>query len=353
MVKYRLALEQDYKNINDFYNRIYNLKRTMEQFYWEFHNGAYGKSIYVIAEDGDKVVGTNCVIPIELVTHSGETILTGKSEDTLVDPDYRGQKIFYHIYEFLFKKCAEAGIKTVWGFTAAKKPFRNLGFEIPFDHKQSLAVGSVSESYAFLSALNKSEKISDKAKIRALCHASHLKLTGLSKQVPKGYTLVEEPITEGVEELVASRLAHQPKGYAIKQTAAFQQWRIYDDPNYDTVHTFGFYKENSLKGLIVLNSNPQKVAYIIQSNFHKDVEDASAAKMIMVATQKMFEKGVVLIRNWQFTENPLSAEETKLIKKAKYTVLERGVGFVWKDLAESGLDPKEFYLNRIATQGVI
>ena len=88
MVTYRLATENDYQNINDFHNRIYQKNRTMNEFRWEFHNCPFGKSIYVIATDEGKVVGTNCVIPIVLANSKSELILTGKSEDTLVDPEY-------------------------------------------------------------------------------------------------------------------------------------------------------------------------------------------------------------------------------------------------------------------------
>ena len=61
MVNYRLAEEKDYESINAFYNKMYSASRTIEQFYWEFHNGPFGAAIYVVAVDEDKIVGTNCV----------------------------------------------------------------------------------------------------------------------------------------------------------------------------------------------------------------------------------------------------------------------------------------------------
>ena len=85
MVTYRLATPDDYEKINSFYNRIYQSNRTIEQFLWEFNDGPFGRSIYVIAEDNGKIVGTNCVIPIELVTSNNRIIRSGKSEDTLVE----------------------------------------------------------------------------------------------------------------------------------------------------------------------------------------------------------------------------------------------------------------------------
>ena len=56
MVTYRLATPDDYEKINSFYNRIYQSNRTIEQFLWEFNDGPFGRSIYVIAEDNGKLI---------------------------------------------------------------------------------------------------------------------------------------------------------------------------------------------------------------------------------------------------------------------------------------------------------
>ena len=93
MIRYRLAAEEDYKKINDFYNRIRSSNRSIDQFYWEFHNLPFGKSVYVIAEDEEKIIATNCIIPIELIYDNHQIIRSGKSEDTLADPTYRGKNI--------------------------------------------------------------------------------------------------------------------------------------------------------------------------------------------------------------------------------------------------------------------
>ncbi|MEO0473125.1 MAG: GNAT family N-acetyltransferase [Bacteroidota bacterium] len=169
MITFRLADESDYQNINNFFNRIYGTNRSLEAFYWEFHHCPHGSAIYVVAEDDGKVIGTNCVIPIDLITADQHIIRSGKSEDTLVDPAYRGQKIFYRIYEFLFEKCREANIQVIWGFTSAKKPFRKAGFSVPYDHKQSIAVHRPFRAYRYLASLNKKNRLIDKVKILGLC----------------------------------------------------------------------------------------------------------------------------------------------------------------------------------------
>ncbi len=148
MINYVVATEEDYKSINDFYNRLHNSDRSIEQFRWEFHNGPVMTGIYIIAKDTEKdtVIGSQAVIPINLVTANGEIILSGKSEDTLVDPNYRGKRIFNNMYEMLFDECTKAGINYIWGFTTAKKPFLKMDFEIPWSHSQTLIVNNPMES---------------------------------------------------------------------------------------------------------------------------------------------------------------------------------------------------------------
>ncbi len=354
MVEYRLANETDYININDFHNRLFSSNRTIEQFYWEFQNCPHGKSIYIIAEDGNKVVGTNCVIPIELIDANNNIILTGKSEDTLVDPAYRGQNIFYNIYQKLFEECEKSGIRSIWGFTSAAKPFGKLGFDIPYDHKQSLAVNKVTSSYKYLSGLNVKNRFIDRIKIFGLCTFSKLKMMQLTKtSIIKKYRISRENVLDGVLELIKENLKADEGSFAINQSSDFQNWRIYQNPNYSRVHTFGFYDDkNILQGLIVLNSHPNKIAYICHSTFHNNLAKKDVIAMIKYATKEIFGEGIALIRNWNFTHNSYKKKETEAYIKARYVFLNRGIGFVWKELGDFKLDPKGFQLSRIASQGV-
>jgi|SaaInlV_120m_DNA_4_1040238.scaffolds.fasta_scaffold07217_2 GNAT superfamily N-acetyltransferase len=355
MVKYRLAQEEDYELINDFHNRIYNSSRTLEQFYWEFNNCPFGKSIYVIAEDRGEIIGTNCVIPIDLVTSDKKIIRSGKSEDTLVDPKYRGQKIFYKIYDFLFEKCRENGIQIIWGFTSAKKPFKRLGFSIPFDHQQSLVVNNIWNSYKYLSSLNNKNKILDKVKIFGFCSLSKIKVIGrLQSKLVRYRITIDEKIIEGVDKIIDSNLSTLESSFSILQNSEFQEWRIYRNPNYYKIHTYGFYdNSDKLKALIVLNSHPNKVAYINQSSFYNNLDNEEKTKILQFVTRKMFDSGIHLIRNWHFNTNTINSQEIDVYNDARYTILNRGIGFVWKELERINYKPEAFYLSRISTQGVI
>jgi GNAT superfamily N-acetyltransferase len=163
----RLLHETDIDKINAFHNRIYNDDRTREKFAWEFFDAPAGNAIYVVAEDtgNNKIVGTQCAIPVYLKSVGGQLILSAKSEDTLVDPDYRGMQLFEKMYDFLFDSCKKKGILYIWGFTPALKPFLKIGFEAPYFHHQSLMAINILKSYKYISGLNPKNKSLDKLKI--------------------------------------------------------------------------------------------------------------------------------------------------------------------------------------------
>lgn len=353
MVTYRLATENDYVKINDFYNRIYGKSRTIEQFRWEFHDAPAGNSVYVVAEDGGRIVGTNCVIPMELKTCNDRTIRSGKSEDTLVDPEYRGQNIFNAIYEFLFEECRKQSIEVIWGFTAAKKPFTKLGFEIPFDNGQTLAVGKVFAAYTFLSALNPKNTTKDKMKILGLCVMSRLK--ALRHSFGYASVLRKFELDEANKAVDYNGLLHEINGgtgFFISQNSVFQHWRIYDNPNYSKIRTFNFYQRGRLKASFIYNVDARDIAYCCHVLIHPTLDQRKASALMKYVKDRLFNEGVSLIRNWAFEHTEPNRKELSVQVDAGFIYLKRGIGFVWKPLASELPDSREFHLSRIAAQGV-
>ena len=356
MIKYRLAEEKDYQKINNFFNRIYSSNRTIAQFYWEFHDGPFGKAIYVIAEDGDTLVGTNCVIPINVINDKQQIVRTGKSEDTLVDPAYRGQKIFYHIYEYLIKVAKEHGIKVIWGFTSAIKPFEKIGFSIPFSTKSNLIVHNITASYQYFLGTKKNPSLKVRLKLLLICLMAKTKqlLVGKSTIAKKYEIIKSSEIKTNVADLIQSNLGANKNSFAIHQTPEYQSWRLYNNPNYKKVHTFGFYDtEKILKGLIVINAHPDKSGFICQSTFHYQLKEADAIEMIKYATEEVFKTGVALIRSWSFDHNILNKKELDNFVKAKHYHFNKGLGFVWMEIDDVDLDPINFNLSFMASQGVV
>lgn len=159
---------------NTFFNRIYHSKRSFSDFEWEFVNGPAGPAIYIGAVDTTikeetKIVGIQCAIPLKMLASNGEEILTAKSEDTLVDPDYRGLGIFDKMYQLLLEKCKQLGVKYIWGFTPAYKPFVRVGFKLHFKSSQLLYVQNPLKAFRYLAQLNPENQFIDKFKIMGLC----------------------------------------------------------------------------------------------------------------------------------------------------------------------------------------
>ncbi len=336
MITYRLAEEKDYKNINNFFNRIYSAKRTLEKFYWEFHNGPFGKSIYVIAEDGKKIVGTNCVIPIMFKLNDGTIIKTGKSEDTLVDPTYRGKKIFFNIYESLINACKEGGIEVIWGYSSAKHIFGKIGFEVPYSGRKSMMINNSFKSYAILNKSNNCKTLLDKMKVLGIVGLSRSKSIFNGKgRVNKDYKIVTSPITDcDVEKLIDDNLNTADDLFGIQQTKPYQSWRLYDNPNYYKLHTYGIYdKSDNLLALIVLNSHKDKSANICQATInHNLIKDKEAIEIFKYVFYDLFSQGIAIINNFTFTTNSLNKREFDNLSKAGFKHFNKGNALVWKNI---------------------
>lgn len=351
-ISYRRALKSDYKAINDFYNKIYSRSRSIEEFEWEFHDSPAGPSVYVIALNGQEIVGTNCVIQIDLMRSDGGHILSGKSEDTLVDPNYRGKRIFANIYEKLIEECKGEGIDVIWGFTPVDKAFKKIGFEIPFANAQSLAVLNVNKAFRYLSQLNPANRVFDRLKIFGLTLASALKASAATMPKDKNIRLIERNDPANLEVLIREELTCIEGGVAINQGATYQKWRYADNPHLSDPHYLEFSNGGSSIGYAIINLTKDNVCYISEIKFHLNIDDSTRRSAIHLLLEYVKKKGACLVRNWHFGNNPVGERDTRVAKESGFTILDRGSYFVWMNLTDKDLHPNKFILTRAATQGL-
>jgi GNAT superfamily N-acetyltransferase len=112
-----------------FHNRFYGSRRKPEHWLWQYSLYEPRKVVFSIAKDKEKIVGTQAMMPIYMrLGH--RVIMTGKSENTLLSPEYRGKQVMENLYEFAVKNCQKSGIELIWGFTAATKAFAKFGFDV-------------------------------------------------------------------------------------------------------------------------------------------------------------------------------------------------------------------------------
>lgn len=345
-----------------FYNRIYNETRTREKFVWEFHNAPSGKAIYVVAKDTDtnKIVGSQCAIPIELIAQDGTVILTAKSEDTLVDPEYRGLNIFENMYQLLFEKCRENGIKYLWGFTSAKKPFLKLGFEIPYDQSQSVMAININAAYSYLSQLNPKNNFSSRFKIGTFCFISKMvsikKSFGSQQSIDKDFSY-KELGKKILKEAELPVLMSARNGFSIKLDLPFMTWRIENNPYHDKIFNVYFLSQNTMVANLIFNHHKDGVWFLVNDMYAETLTLKQKQAMLRKAVKGLLhqEKSAIkLIRTWDFKHNALGNEELVMRKKVGFSHIDRGISFVWKSLDEHDtLKTADFNLSRIATQGKI
>lgn len=356
----RLLQEQDIKLINAFHNRIYNDDRTSEKFSWEFFNAPAGNAIYVVAEDtgNNMIVGTQCAIPINLKSVGGQLILSAKSEDTLVDPDYRGMQLFEKMYDFLFENCKKKGIRYIWGFTPALKPFLKIGFEAPYYHHQSLIAIHILNSYKYISGLNPKNKSIDKLKIfgmTLLSKISQVKAGFQSSRIKNTDIKVTHKVSGDLDHLFMTINQKHDQLFHIHQDKNYINWRINNNPNHNKVLSYDFFIDNEYIANIIFNHHKDNVWYMIQATFNFNLSDNIKSRIIKTAVKALIKtEHVSLVRTWNFDTNEFHRMEIKIFKKAGFFYIPRGVHFVWKDLeGNKNLLAENFMLSRIATQGVI
>lgn len=122
-------------------NRLYNdpaarpgaavhgyVPRTASQWAWEYAASSSAPPAYVVATHQGNIVGTQAYIPIEFLL-DGRRLLTGKDEDTLIHPQYRGLGLLDDMYRLLFRRAEEDGVELLWGFTnTANRPLLRNGY---------------------------------------------------------------------------------------------------------------------------------------------------------------------------------------------------------------------------------
>jgi hypothetical protein len=357
-IEISLLKDSEIDEVIAFFNAMTGGERNKAKFEWEFQNAPAGKAIYVVAKDisTQKIIGTQCAIPINLITDSGKTILTGKSEDSIVHPNYRGMKIFDKMYQFLFIKCKEQGIKYLWGFTSAKKPFLKLGFEIQFDHSQSLMALNINSTFNYLSKLNSKNNLVSLSKIFFLSILSRV-------YAFKNYFIstksIDDKYSYKIVEFLNKGIIHPFfKGFIIKQDVDFLNWRIIENPYHDKIFNINFInKKDEIVANLIFNLHKDGVWYLINDVYSKEISDNQKSQIQKKAIQllKLQEKkSIKLIRTWDFIHNEYGKNELKIRKEIGYFHLDRGISFVWKSLDENNeLNVLNFNLSRIATQGVI
>lgn len=146
--------------INELYYAVTGNHRTKSEFSWQWLEAPIGPAeIFLIEaekEDGaPQLIGHHGVMPIAF-SHGNEDLVFGKTENTMVLPDYRS-KILYPRYEKRFLKEYEGKFDALFstlGPSAAIRQRRAMGYSFGVDWKTlRVSTGRTSEALFILTSL--------------------------------------------------------------------------------------------------------------------------------------------------------------------------------------------------------
>jgi len=330
----RLLLESDIEDVIAFYNSVYKTKRTTGYFKWLFLNGPFGSAIYVIAKDKktNKIIGSQAAIPYQFANHAQHIIKTAKSEDTLIHPVYRGQKISTKMYDLLFQECKKKGIQLIWGFSTLDRPFLRAGFEIPLHIQQAYFSLSAKDTKAYFKKKKAPETFVDKVFLNALSQMTILKsrIAIAKKRTLKEFEIVLETSSHSENIQQAFNLLNEAD-YSIQQNMAFQVWRFHQHPNLKSSLSFFLKKAGQVYSKIQIDIKG-KEASMSQFYYSESLKDKIIMAFLFEIIAILQEKKLVVMSSWCFDKNLSNQKQLSFLNKAGFLILNRGMNMVWKQL---------------------
>lgn len=148
MLKSRKYKSGDETQINALYQLLTGRKRDSDQYSWEWLKNPYDvNSKWVIFEKDGRIVGHHGLIPTPLYVF-GETYLAGKTENTMLHPDYQGKHVYFpferkffeeakEIYKILFTTTGQGApgkIREKLGYNKLSHWDRFIYYKIQYDH---------------------------------------------------------------------------------------------------------------------------------------------------------------------------------------------------------------------------
>lgn len=141
------------------HQRLYKQKRTVKEWEWEHIKNSNEGSVFGVIVNDNKIVGIQTMIPILLKCKECNIVKSGKSESSLLDPQYRGKGLFEKLYEYTIEESIKRGIKIMWGFTSAAKVWTKLKFQLSQCMKKYVKVVDLKTALIYIFSLREKRYI--------------------------------------------------------------------------------------------------------------------------------------------------------------------------------------------------
>ncbi len=373
-MKIRYARAAEAEACNAFYNRIYGRDRTADQWRWDFTSSDFEAPDlpFVIVEDKGEIVGTQAFIPIRMIDKNG-VFWTAKSEETLVDPRYRGQRLFEKMYRLLFDFARDHDLACVWGFTPATRAFSRLGFDLP---------GQTSQLFFPFSPASINGLLRDKPGTPPPSLSTRLALPFLRLGSLPAIALSRSRLSVSRDtvtlpgELRCETLRSAPEasgeltrefirqfgGQTIYRDADYLRWRLFENP-YQKSHVKGAFLGDKLVGLAAYAMGEDSMSYLVDilavsaPKEHCFAETVTAV-LLREAVDGTRGLGATGIRGWHTTGHAYDRLLLDVAEQIGFYRINRGHAVVLyinkqSDRATSLRYFDDWYVSRIYTEGVL
>jgi GNAT superfamily N-acetyltransferase len=372
-IQIRLATKADAIACNDLHNKAYGNSRTLEQWSWTFGNGLFSdlELPFVVAEDEGIIVGTQALIPIQMIDEDG-VYWSAKSEETLVASDYRGQGLFEKMYDKVFEVARASDFQSIWGFTPARKSFQRVGFNIPGDTSQLF---KPLKPKCVITLIDNAGTNTEQVGLNGLFWKTLYLMAGVTASL---YSGVREWFTRRfkseLEMVELHDLTSAPQqggqlsedfithwgGTTIYRDQKYLKWRIFDNP-YCKPNMVGAYVEGELIGYCGFSLGENQMGHIVDIFVtvpkSRDIAPGDVVyKLLASATNRMSDMGACGIRGWSMTTHKFDQLVAQEAKKLGYIFFDRGTAVVLNNSYETNChrNTDEFEcwsVTRIYTEG--
>lgn len=323
MLEINFLNDDDIKECNEFHNYACGSSRTLTQWHWQFDGLLGGIRPFVVAILNGRIVGAQALMPI-VMHDAGGDILTAKSEETLVDPNVRGEGLFQKMYEPLIAHALSHGVRAVWGFTPASKAFEGVGFFVPNRTSQLVCPLSPRAAGAFGDAIGKGlRRLSMNTAIGAASVLSSVRI-GVASSNYHGKRL--EVLNQAPAEAgpLCREFVRGWGGVTILRDQAYLQWRYYDNPVVRAT-LLGAYRGNTLVGWLAYSIDDSSIGYIVDSMVVR-CDDAQQIlhAMMLRAVLSLRSTGAVAVRTWHLNNHSFDRLILNVVRSLGFYFVKRG-----------------------------
>lgn len=373
----RLIQSDDITAANDFYNRSHGRNRSVNQWKWEFQADylPFPETPYVIVENSGTVIGTQALLPIKMIDKNG-IFWTAKSEETLLDPAFRGIQLFEKMYRLLFTYVEKNDIHSIWGFTSATKAFKRLEFQIPGKTSQLFFPFCGKAVYHLLSHVQNpgSSQYSSRIRMRSYkyCCALAGKISTIRNSVSGSgkyaeingrkleITTLENPPDAAGE--ICRRFIKKWGGITIYRDSQYLDWRLFKNPHIKSIFK-GVYLDRVLVGWGAYAMDDSGMGYFvdlflaIENDDDNMILEQAVLFLLKDGISNLRKMGAVGIRGWRVNNHPFDILITKIARRVGFYYIKRGHEVVcYIDPNSSHMESfssfDNWFISRIYTEGI-